>query len=395
MIALLLALNPAHGQNYAFPTTQADYPHWYVTAYRDAGGVDWNCGGIFYSGHRGSDFGGGSFDGMDEGRDITAAADGEVIYTNDGEFDRCTTGDCYGGGGFGNYVKIRHADGKETAYAHMKQFSVGVTVGQLVQCGDYLGQMGSSGYSTGPHLHFQVYDIGGSTLDPFDGPCDAGQPTNWVNQGAYDGLPELTCDGPAAVCTSVDRIGCGAVLDSRNDAPGSTDEHGYYGCSEFAYSGPEIVYEFATDLDEPVTIDVTGLSGDVDLYALDSDACDGKGCIASSTNSAINDEQLVFDAVAGTTYWLVVDGWQDAVTDFHLEVTCDGELPDADTTPPTEGTTPGNSDTTGTVGTQGLGDDDYVPLPYEPNSGCGCATGSSRSAAWLLLPGLLLLRRRR
>ena len=73
LFALLWAL-PASAQNYRFPTTAADYASYYPTAYKDEGGQDWNCGSIFYSGHGGSDFGGGSWAGMDEGRDIVAAA---------------------------------------------------------------------------------------------------------------------------------------------------------------------------------------------------------------------------------------------------------------------------------------------------------------------------------
>ncbi len=382
MIALLLALAPAQGQQYSFPSTAAHYEHWYVTAYRDDGGVDWDCGDLFYDGHRGSDFGGGSFAGMDEGRDITAAATGEVVYTHDGEFDRCTTGDCYGGGGFGNHVQIRHASGQQTTYGHMKQFSVAVTVGQIVQCGDFLGQMGSSGYSTGPHLHFAVNDVYGSSADPFEGPCDAAaEPSHWMDQGGWDELPELICDGPTAPCAATDRFSCGTVLDTRNDAPGSTQEHAYYGCSEFVYSGPELVWEFATDRDEPVTIDLSGLSGDLDLYALDSDSCDGTGCLASSTNGDLSDEQVVFDAVAGTTYWVLVDGWEGAVTDLHLEVGCEGQLPDPATTD--TGTVPKDTDTPGTSGTTSGDDDDGATLVPEKSGGCGCATGSGTVVWWL------------
>ncbi|MDX2302551.1 MAG: peptidoglycan DD-metalloendopeptidase family protein [Microscillaceae bacterium] len=58
------------------------------------------------------------------------------------------------GGGYGNYIIIRHENGLETLYAHLHQRKV--SVGQRVQAGDLIGWGGSTGYSTGPHLHFEV-----------------------------------------------------------------------------------------------------------------------------------------------------------------------------------------------------------------------------------------------
>lgn len=163
ILALLLGL--ASAQDYAAPFSEAHYRFFYPTAYYDHAGRDWACGGIRYSGHRGTDYGGGSFAGMDAGRDIVAAAEGTVTVVHDGEFDRCTSGACSGGGGYGNYVRIRHADGKDTIYAHLKRWSIRVRRGDRVRCGQVLGQMGSSGWSTGPHLHFEVRHDG-RALDP-------------------------------------------------------------------------------------------------------------------------------------------------------------------------------------------------------------------------------------
>ncbi|MFM2160780.1 MAG: hypothetical protein RLZZ383_292 [Pseudomonadota bacterium] len=191
MIGLLTALlGGAAAQSYSFPTSAADYDAFYVTAYRDDGGQDWNCRQGHYEGHTGTDFGCGSWACMDAGRPATAAADGVVIAAADGEYDRCTTADC----GTGNYVKLRHADGRETWYWHLKQWSVVVQVGDSVGCGDKLGEVGSSGNSLGPHLHFGATNTRGAHVDPFLGPCAPG-PMAWVDQGPYDGLPARTCDG--------------------------------------------------------------------------------------------------------------------------------------------------------------------------------------------------------
>ncbi|MBP5155071.1 MAG: peptidoglycan DD-metalloendopeptidase family protein [Clostridia bacterium] len=88
-------------------------------------------------------------------------------------------GDCYGDpalcaadgvvtfvgwrGGYGNCVKVQHADGMETVYAHLSR--IGVAEGQEVLAGDQIGNIGATGNVTGPHLHFEVY-IDGIAVDP-------------------------------------------------------------------------------------------------------------------------------------------------------------------------------------------------------------------------------------
>ncbi len=172
----------------------------YVTAYFDldrAPGVvrDWNCGTVTYDQHDAVDMGVGGFPGMDQGRDVLAAADGVVTMAHDGEFDRCTTANC----GAANYVWIRHADGKATLYYHLRKGSVAVVVGQAVTCGQKIAQVGSSGYSSGPHLHFQTNTDPANISsgdDPFaaTSPACGGQTSWWVGQGAYRGMPSYTCE---------------------------------------------------------------------------------------------------------------------------------------------------------------------------------------------------------
>lgn len=195
--AVLCAPGAVSAQSYRFPGSDAHRVHYYITAYRDLSGSggglqDWGCGTKTYDGHRGTDMGVGGFPGMDAGRDVVAAADGTVTFVSDGVFDRCTTGACGGGGGFGNYVRVEHADGKVTYYGHLKKFSITVAVGDTVTCGQKLGQVGSSGNSTGPHLHFEPR-IGGVSDDPFSGPC-GGPESWWVDQGDYLGLPQPVCE---------------------------------------------------------------------------------------------------------------------------------------------------------------------------------------------------------
>ena len=66
-------------------------------------------------------------------------------------------------GGYGRYVKLDHGNGYETAYGHMS--GIAVTEGEAVRKGNIIGFAGSSGYSTGPHIHFEVL-VDGQFVDP-------------------------------------------------------------------------------------------------------------------------------------------------------------------------------------------------------------------------------------
>lgn len=62
--------------------------------------------------------------------------------------------------GHGNYIKIRHNGSYETLYAHMSRFAKGVNVGTTVRQGQTIGYVGSTGLSTGPHLHYEIIKNG-------------------------------------------------------------------------------------------------------------------------------------------------------------------------------------------------------------------------------------------
>lgn len=92
------------------------------------------------------------------GINIIAVADGKVIYPGNSDEMSCPTSntldDC--GDGYGNYVMIRHNDGNVTLYAHLYENSITVRAGDTVKQGQLIAKMGSSGNSTGTHLHFEV-----------------------------------------------------------------------------------------------------------------------------------------------------------------------------------------------------------------------------------------------
>ncbi len=72
-------------------------------------------------------------------------------------------------GSYGNYVLIRHNHTYATGYAHMSAFAAGLSAGDRVRKSEVIGYVGSTGRSTGPHLHFEVYDEG-ERIDPYDLP---------------------------------------------------------------------------------------------------------------------------------------------------------------------------------------------------------------------------------
>ena len=84
---------------------------------------------------------------------IVAAANGQVVSVN------------YDPTGYGNYIIIRHRHGYYTRYAHL--LSTRVRLGQRVQQGDIIGNLGNTGMSTGPHLHFEVI-VGSDVVDPLE-----------------------------------------------------------------------------------------------------------------------------------------------------------------------------------------------------------------------------------
>ena len=111
---------------------------------------------------------------------IIAAKAGEVIYpVNDAQTQFSDNG-YYGnpdGGGFGNYVKIKHSDGTYTIYAHLAKNSITVRSGDVVQQGQVIGKMGHSGSSTGAHLHFEMR-IGQDNSSNRKNPLDYVDPKN-------------------------------------------------------------------------------------------------------------------------------------------------------------------------------------------------------------------------
>ncbi len=204
-----------------------------------------------YSGHRGTDYMlKGGFRQMDRpGNYVVAARAGTVVAVRQNLYDRCKAKlysgdersllqpDCNGNNYheddedqeylIGNRVVVDHGDGLYTEYYHLKTNSALVEVGDEVSCGQPLASIGSSGFSTKPHLHFEVLECReGETCDRYnDRDIIAVNPYNgtytgrgyWVEQGSGR-LPSSQCavgqpvyQGPVAPpargCT--DDVDCG------------------------------------------------------------------------------------------------------------------------------------------------------------------------------------------
>ncbi len=154
---------------------------------------DWNCGTRTYDteggyNHQGIDIFTWPFGWyqMDESHAyIVAAAPGTILYKSNGNYDRR----CAFNNSNWNAVYLQHADGSVTWYGHMKNNSLTAkVVGETVAAGEYLGIVGSSGNSTGPHLHFEVYNPESALVDTYAGPCNTWESSTdswWQQQKPY------------------------------------------------------------------------------------------------------------------------------------------------------------------------------------------------------------------
>jgi murein DD-endopeptidase MepM/ murein hydrolase activator NlpD len=148
---------------------QTCYIEDYVDLNPGNGITDYRCGLKTREGHKGTDIGLLSVQQMMRGVDVLAATAGKVRAIRDGVPDRPIhdqNRSSVAGKECGNAVALRHEDGWETRYCHLKNGSIRKRPGDIVQPGDVLGQVGMSGLSNFPHLHLSV-SKDGKTVDPF------------------------------------------------------------------------------------------------------------------------------------------------------------------------------------------------------------------------------------
>jgi hypothetical protein len=120
---------------------------------------------------------------MDQGFvQVVAAAPGVIVAKADGSFDRSCAIQSHPV----NFVNVLQDDGLHAIYLHLRNGSVtALPIGARVAAGDYLGTVGSSGASSGPHLHFELDDAAGNVVDPRHGQCNAA-PDRWIVFQPYE-----------------------------------------------------------------------------------------------------------------------------------------------------------------------------------------------------------------
>lgn len=139
--------------------------------------------------HKGIDF------AAPTGTPIMAAGDGVVEFAGRH-------------GGYGNYVRIRHNSTYKTAYAHLSRYGKGIRRGRRVTQGQIIGYVGSTGMSTGPHLHYEVLRNGRQT-----NPLTLELPSGRVLEGAQLAAFKQDVGGTDAVLASLTRAKVLAAVD--------------------------------------------------------------------------------------------------------------------------------------------------------------------------------------
>ncbi|CCH51100.1 peptidase S8 and S53 subtilisin kexin sedolisin [Fibrisoma limi BUZ 3] len=148
---------------------------------------DYNCGRRTYDQkngyqHRGTDLSLWPYDWQTMAREeimVVAGAPGTIIGKTDGNADQ-SCGSATSSATDWNAVYVRHDDGSVAWYGHLKRGSLTAKqIGQRVSEGEFLGFVGSSGRSSGPHLHFEVYDAANRLIDPYAGQCNPSTTDSW------------------------------------------------------------------------------------------------------------------------------------------------------------------------------------------------------------------------
>ncbi len=145
---------------------------------------------------------------------------------------------------------------------------------------------------------------------------------------------------PAGTCAPDWDLDCGdnATDHYNNGGDGSTNSVTEYSCFDAVWDGPEYTYTYVAERSGPHTVSLLGFDGDLDLFVLTSPGgvCAGQNCSSFSGNPPGNGEELVFEAVAGESYYIVIDGFGGTVSDYDVRLECPGgDGDDDDSTSPT------------------------------------------------------------
>lgn len=170
-----------------------------------------------------------SNDGLSNTIYIIASKDGKVIDVGPTDCpslsDLNESGSC--SSGYGNYVIIQHNDGNQTLYAHLYENSIRVKSGDSVKQGQVLATMGSSGRSTGPHLHFEVR-VNGSKVDP-ENYVSSSNPRPKLGKGCAEGSSTKQSVCLTLKAMGIPNNGVAAIMTNINhESSFNVEAHGDY-----------------------------------------------------------------------------------------------------------------------------------------------------------------------
>lgn len=245
------------------------------------------------------------------------------------------------GGGYGNLVKVRHSDNTYTYYAHFN--SIGVKVGDVVSQGCILGKSGSTGGSTGPHLHFEWRDVNDARYNNSlywpvfsEYSCTPNQNKQYTSQNSTQ-----TCTSNFALnCSNATSISCGQSINGQTTGKLSSSNNvtsGDYSTvnsnpyNSWSDPGPEDVYQISLSSGATATATLSNMASGLDLDVFFLSSCsvtsNPGNVTVSSTSSTIT------NATAGT-YYILVDGSNSAYPSggtqyghygaYTLTVSCSG-----------------------------------------------------------------------
>jgi len=141
---------------------------------------------------------------MHTGVDWATAYGTPIFAAGNGEIEKIANE-----GGYGRHIRIKHNNGYETAYGHMSAFAKGMEVGKKVRQGQVIGFVGSSGMSTGPHVHYEIL-VNGRFVDPMRVKLPRGR----------------SLEGPMLAAFEKERDKLDAIMSSRGNAPRVSDASG-------------------------------------------------------------------------------------------------------------------------------------------------------------------------
>ncbi|NVJ70030.1 MAG: M23 family metallopeptidase [Alphaproteobacteria bacterium] len=186
----------AQDMKFSFPLACSLGEDCWITRYMDRGEgldvADYTCRKNTENSHKGTDIAVANMERMRSGVPVLAASNGTVLRFRDGMADisaKKQGADALKGRECGNALILDHGNGWQTQYCHLKRGSLKVKEGDIVTAGDTVAQIGLSGETEYPHLHFMVRKEG-LDIDPFDGGafergCSTDTKGLWANPIPY------------------------------------------------------------------------------------------------------------------------------------------------------------------------------------------------------------------